>query len=156
MVTALAVGGVLLAVMIAASWYAAVTLPADTRIRLHFGSLEHFVLVSKRAGLIIWPAAGAVAYGILGGVSASGLAAGWVPGVRDVLMPAVMCVMLGFQAGALVLARQRQGREDVTEPTAGTGREDVTEAGAGAGREEETTGRSGDQSPLVPRDSPRS
>ena len=104
MVAALAVGGVLLAMMIAASGYAAVTLPASARIPLHLGSHQHVFLVSKRAGLVIWPAAGAVLYGILGGVSASSLAAGWVPGVRDVLMPAVMVVVLGFQAGALVLA----------------------------------------------------
>jgi len=102
-VAALAVGGVLLAVMIAASGYAAVILPASARVPLHLGSHQHVVLVSKRAGLVIWPAAGAVLYGILGGVSASSLASDWVPGVRDVLMPAVMVVVLGFQAGALVL-----------------------------------------------------
>jgi len=103
-VAALAVGGVLLAVMIAASGYAAITLPGDARIPLHFGSHEHVLLVSKRAGLVVWPALGALAFGVLGGVSASSLAAGWVPGVRDVLMPAAMCVVLGFQVGALVLA----------------------------------------------------
>jgi hypothetical protein len=103
-VAALAVGGVLLAAMIAASGYAAVTLPAQARIPLHFGSYDHVLLVAKRAGLVLWPAAGALLYGILGGISASGLAAGWVPGVRDVLTPAVMCVVLGFQVGALVLA----------------------------------------------------
>ena len=103
MVAALAFGGVLLAMMIAASGYAAVILPRDARIPLHLGSHQHVVLVSKRAGLVIWPAAGAVLYGILGGVSASSLAADWVPGVRDVLMPAVMVVVLGFQVGALVL-----------------------------------------------------
>ena len=128
MITALALGGVLLAVMIAASGYAATILPAGTRIRLHFGSHEHFVLVSKRAGLVIWPAAGGVAYGVLGGVSASSLAAGWVPGVRDVLLPAVMCVMLGFQAGSLVLARQSQSQGDAIEPAAGTGQEAGTTA----------------------------
>jgi hypothetical protein len=117
MVAALAVGGVLLAVMIAASGYAAVILPGDARIPLHFGSHERVLLVAKRAGLVIWPAAGAVLYGVLGGVSASSLAAGWVPGVRDVLMPAAMCVVLGFQAGALVLAAQDQGSRDVG-PTA--------------------------------------
>ena len=112
MVAALAVGGVLWAVMIAASGYAAVTLPADARIRIHCGSHEHFFLVSKRAGLVIWPVLGAVLYGVSGGVSASSLATGWVPGVRDVLTPAVMCVALGFQAGALLLAAQgrRPGR----------------------------------------------
>jgi hypothetical protein len=90
-VTALTVGGVLLAMMIAASGYAAVVLPASARIPLHLGSHQHVFLVSKRAGLVIWPAAGAVLYGILGGVSASSLASDWVPGV------------LGFQVGALVL-----------------------------------------------------
>jgi hypothetical protein len=108
-VTALAVGGVLLAMMIAASGYAAIILPPDARIPLHFGSHEHVWLVGKRAGLVIWPALGAVLFGVLGGVSASGLAAGWVPGVRVALMPAVMCVVLGFQVGALVLAAQDQG-----------------------------------------------
>jgi hypothetical protein len=104
MVAALAVGGILLAMMIAASGYAAVILPASARIPVHFGSHEHLWPLSKRTGLVIWPVVGAVVYGVLGGVSASSLAAGWVPGVRDVLMPAVMCVVLGFQAGALVLA----------------------------------------------------
>jgi hypothetical protein len=118
-IAALAVGGVLLAVMIAASGYAAVTLPASARVPLHFGSHEHLWPLSKRTGLVIWPALGAVVYGVLGGVSASSLAAGWVPGVRDVLMPAVMCVLLGFQAGALVLARQDQGSR-VSGPAADT------------------------------------
>jgi len=102
-VAALAVGGVLLAVMIAASGYAAIILPRDARIPLHFGSHEHVFRMSKRAGLVIWPALGALAFGVLGGVSASSLAADWVPGVRDVLMPAVLVVVLGFQVGALVL-----------------------------------------------------
>ena len=92
-----------MAVMIAASGYAAVSLPGDARIPLHFGSHEHVLLVSKRAGLVIWPALGAALFGVLGGVSASSLASGWVPGVRDVLMPAAMCVVLGFQVGARVL-----------------------------------------------------
>ena len=122
----MAVGGVLLAAMIAASGYAAVVLPAAARVPLHLGSHQHVYLVSKRAGLAIWPAAGAVVFGVLGGVSASSLASDWVPGVRDVLMPAVMVVVLGFQVGALVLA----GAGGVTTGVGG--------AGGGAG----TTGRS--------------
>jgi hypothetical protein len=110
MVASLAVGGVLVLAMIAASGWAAVRLAADARIPIHFGSPERCVLVSKRVGLVIWPAVGAVLYGVLGGVCASALASGWVPGVRDVLMPAVLCVVLGFQVGALVLARAG-GRE---------------------------------------------
>ena len=107
MMASLAVGGVLLLAMIAASGRGAVTLPADARIPVHCGSAEHCILVSKRAGLFIWPAAGAVLFGVLGGITRSSLAAGWVPGVRDVLVPAVLCVVLGFQVGALMLAGRR-------------------------------------------------
>jgi hypothetical protein len=60
----------LLAMMIAASGYAAVILPPDARIPLHLG---------EQPG--------------------RGLGAG----VRDVLTPAVMVVVLGFQVGALVV-----------------------------------------------------
>jgi hypothetical protein len=120
MVAALAVGGVLWAAMIAASGYAAVKLPPDARVPLHFGSHEHLWPLSKRSGLIVWPALGAVVYGVLGGVTASSLAAGWVPGVRGVLMPAVMCVLLGFQAGALVLAGQDQGARETSGAAADT------------------------------------
>ena len=90
--------------MIAASGYAAVPLPCGARIPLPLRSHGHVLLVSKRAGLLAWPAAGAVVYAVLGAISTSSLAADWVPGVRDVLLPALMCVVLGFQVGALVLA----------------------------------------------------
>ncbi len=98
-------GGFLLA-MIVASVRAAVVLPAGARIPLHAGSVEHCYLAPKRAGLVAWPALGAVVFGALGGIAASRLAAGWVPGVRYVLAPAALCVLFGFQAGALVLARR--------------------------------------------------
>ncbi len=120
MVTSLAAGGVFLLAMIAASVWAAVALPADARIPIHFGSHEHCYWAPKRAGLFAWPAAGAVLYGILGGLSASSMASSWVPGVRDVLMPAVLCVAVGFQAGALVLARQQQDPAGAAIPAGGT------------------------------------
>ncbi len=65
--------------------------------------------MSKRAGLIIWPAMGAVLFVVLGGIIKSSLAADWVPGVRDVLVPAVLLVVFGFQVGALVLAGRGPG-----------------------------------------------
>jgi len=102
----LIVGGVLLLAMVVASGRAAVTLPAEARIPVHAGSVEHRYLASKRAGLVIWPAIGAVLLGVLGGITWSSLAADWVPGVRDVLTPAVMVVALAFQIGALALARR--------------------------------------------------
>ena len=65
---------------------------------LHAGSAERCYLVPKRSGLVIWPAAGVLVSGVLGGITASSLAAGWVPGVRYVLAPAVMCVLLAQHA----------------------------------------------------------
>ena len=102
--TSLAVSGVLWLAMIAASVRGAVTLAADARIPVHCGSVEHCFFVSKRTGLVIWPVVGAVLFGVLGGIAASSLAGGWVAGVRDVLAPAVLGVVLAFQVGALVIA----------------------------------------------------
>ena len=111
MVASLIVGGVLLLAMIVASGRAAVTLPAQARIPVHAGSVEHRYLASKRAGLVIWPAVGAVLFGVVGGITGSSVAAGWVPGVRDVLTPAVMIVALAFQESApSALARRGLGR----------------------------------------------
>ena len=106
MAASLIVGGVLLLAMVVASGRAAVTLPAEARIPVHVGSVEHRYLASKRAGLVIWPAVGAVLFGVVGGITRNSLAAGWVPGVRDILTPAVMIVALAFQIGALALARR--------------------------------------------------
>jgi hypothetical protein len=106
-VASLVVSGVFALAMIVAAGRAAVVLPAGARIPLHFGSVERCVEVPKRAGLVIWPAAGLAAAGVLGGVAASGLAADWVPGVRYVLAPAATGVLLAFEVGAL-LARERE------------------------------------------------
>jgi len=120
-VASLAVGGVLLLAMIAASGRGAVTLGADARVPIHFGSVEHCYWASKRVGLVVWPLAGAVVFGGLGGVAASGVASGWVPGVRVVIVPAVVGVLFGFQVGALVLAARGPGSVVVPEGGAGAG-----------------------------------
>jgi hypothetical protein len=109
MVASLAVGGVLMLAMIAASARCAVRLAPDARIPVHCGSVRHCFFVSKRAGLIIWLATGAVLFAVLGGITKSSLAVDWVPGVRDVLVPAVLLVVFGFQVGALVLAGRGPG-----------------------------------------------
>jgi len=134
-VASLVVGGVLLLAMIAASGWGAVNLAADARIPVHCGSAEHCLLVSKRAGLVIWPAAGVLCYSVLGGIAGSGVAVNWVPGLRDVLVPAVICVLLGFQVGALVLAGRSPGGRDA-DGTAATG------SGAGSGLDRGTVVRS--------------
>ena len=104
----LVVSGIFTLAMIVAAIWAAIVLPAGARIPLHLGSVERCYLVPKRAGLVIWPAAGVLVSGVLGGVAASGLAAGWVPGVRDVLAPAAAGLLLAFEVGALLLARERE------------------------------------------------
>jgi hypothetical protein len=101
------VTGIFALAMIVAAGRAAVVLPAWARIPLHVGSVERCVEVPKRAGLVIWPAAGLAVAGVLGGIAASGLAAGWVPGVRYMLAPAATGVLLAFEVGAL-LARERE------------------------------------------------
>lgn len=109
MVTSLVVTGIFALAMIVAAGRAAAALPAGARIPLHFGSVERcFFLVPKRAGLVIWPAAGLAVAGVLGGIAASGLAADWVPGLRYVLAPAATGVLLAFEVGALLLARGRE------------------------------------------------
>ena len=108
MVASLVVTGIFALAMIIAAGRAAVVLPAGARIPLHLGSVERcFFLVPKRAGLVIWPAGGLTVAGVLGGIAASSLAAGWVPGVRYVLAPAATGVLLAFEVGAL-LARERE------------------------------------------------
>jgi len=104
----LMVSGSFALAMIVAAVRAAVVLPAAARIPLHVGSVDRCYLVPKRAGLVIWPAAGALVAGVLGGIAASSLAADWVPGVRYVLAPAVTGVLLAFEVGALLLARGRE------------------------------------------------
>ena len=113
---ALAVGGLLLLGMIGASGWGAVGLAAGARVPIHLGSAERAYWAPKGVGLVVWPVAGALCYGVLGGISASGMAANWVPGVRDVLVPAVMVVLLGFQVGALMLARQGHGEGTEADP----------------------------------------
>ena len=103
----LVVSGIFTLAMIVAAVWAAIVLPAGARIPLHLGSVERCYLVPKRAGLVIWPAAGVLVSGVLGGVAASSLAAGWVPGVRYVLAPAATGILLAFEVGAL-LARERE------------------------------------------------
>jgi hypothetical protein len=104
---ALAIGGVLLIGMVAATGYAVAVLPADALVPLHAGAPEYSVWLSKRAGLAAWLAAGAVAFAVLALITVSGAAANWASSVRLVLLPSVMCVALAAEAAAIITARQR-------------------------------------------------
>ena len=104
MTAALAAGGTLLAVMIALSWYGAVTLPPTARIPVHWG-FGWGSYVPKPAGLIIWPVAGTVIYVLLG-VGSRGLRGDLAP---TILMIVIMGMLAAFQAGALAAARRTVG-----------------------------------------------
>jgi hypothetical protein len=102
-----AIGGVLLLVMIVFSWYGAVTLPRTARIPVHWG-FGYNRFLSKRAGLILWPAGGALIYGIVGVLGGNawwshGNSGGWEPAF---FMTAIMGTLVAFQAGALAASRR--------------------------------------------------
>jgi hypothetical protein len=110
LVTALVIGGVLLIGMVCATGYAVRTLPAAARVPLHAGTPEYSIWLSKRAGLAAWLAAGAAIFAILAALTVSDVAANWMPSVRMVLLPSVMCVALAAEAAAIISARQRAER----------------------------------------------
>jgi hypothetical protein len=64
-VVSLLISGVLLVVMIGIAVYGAVTLPADARIPIHYGIGAYANFASKAVGLVMWPAGGALIFGIL-------------------------------------------------------------------------------------------
>ena len=106
MIASLAVGGLLLTGMVAATWYAAVRLPGDARVPLHAGTPEYSVWLSKRTGLAAWLAAGAVVFTALAWLTLSQAAANWAASMRVTLLPAVMCVALAAEVAAIILARR--------------------------------------------------
>lgn len=109
MIVALAIGAAILCVMLCVSWYGWVTLPSDARVPIHFGvSYNNFV--SKRAGLVMHPAAGAVTFLILVAVSHGGSAGDASSKAPPyIILPVIMCVLLVTQAGAIKVARSRSG-----------------------------------------------
>jgi len=115
-VTSLGIGGVFLLAMVAATGYAAVTLPAGARVPLHAGSPEYSYWISKWAGLAVWLAAGALGFAVPALLSDSSVSASWASSIRVTLTPAVMCVALALQAAALILARRRYPRPAVPAP----------------------------------------
>ena len=93
MLVAFAVYAAILLAMIGVAWYGWVSLPSDARVPIYFG-LSYNKFVSKRIGLAIYPAAGALILLILLFVN------GYV------VSPIIMCLLLVGQVGALRLARR--------------------------------------------------
>ena len=107
MTAALVIGGVVLLAMICVSWYGAVTLPSDARVPIHFG-ISYNNFVSKRAGLVMHPAAGAVVYMLTAFVNHGNPANGASPNALPHVLPVIiMCVLLAVQIGAIRVARRK-------------------------------------------------
>jgi hypothetical protein len=104
-VTAMAIGAVILLAMICVSWYGWVTLPADARVPIHFG-LSYNNFVPKRVGLVIHPAAGALVYVIIA-VASHGNSAHGGKSAPEVILPIVLGLLLVVQVGAIMVARRR-------------------------------------------------
>jgi hypothetical protein len=110
-VVSLVIGGVVLAAMIAIAAYGWTTLPADARVPVHHGVTSYNNYVSKTAGLILWPAAGALIcaiYIILFAVVAHAAKPGHRAGAEApiIILPLVLVLLAAFQWGAIRVARR--------------------------------------------------
>jgi hypothetical protein len=107
-IVSLVIGGAALAVMIAIAAYGGVTLPADARVPIHHGIGSYNSFLPKTAGLIIWPALGALVYAILA-IANAGLLQPHHPGritAPVLILPVVLVLAAGFEWGAVGVARR--------------------------------------------------
>jgi hypothetical protein len=109
MIVGLVVGAVVLLAMIGVSWHGFVSLPANARVPVHWGPTSYNSFVSKRLGLVIHPAAGALVYVILVATQSVEAGHGRPTTPLEVILPLVMCLLLVVQAGAIRVARTRAG-----------------------------------------------
>jgi len=106
----LVIGGLLVLAMVGVSLYGARSLPPDARIPIHYGLGTYNNFASKTVGLVMWPAAGAIAYGIFAGVQAGAIKPNHgSSGPAGVILPVVLAVILVAQVGALRAARAGSG-----------------------------------------------
>ena len=107
----LTAGGLLVFAMVAVSVRGWLTLPSDARVPIHHGLRGYGHYLSKTAGLVSWPAAGIVIYGLYTGVFAEDLATHYRgTGMPLLFLPAVLVVLITVQIGALRAAGKSSGR----------------------------------------------
>jgi len=107
--TELTVGGLLVLAMIAVSVRGWLTLPSDARVPIRHGLRGYGNYLSKTAGLITWPAAGIIIYGLYVGVFAEDLATHYRTGLPLLFLPAVLVVLITVQMGAIRAAGKSSG-----------------------------------------------
>ena len=97
----LIISGLLVLCMIGTSVYGARVLPADARIPLHYGFGSYGSFAPKTAGLILWPAVGAVVYLIFLGIELHAIKPNHPSGSAPVILPIVMALLVLAHAGAI-------------------------------------------------------
>ena len=107
----LAAGGLLVLAMIALSLRGWRTLPADARVPIHRGFRGYGNYQSKTAGLVTWPAAGIVIYGLYSAVFAEALSTHSGNGGMFLLpLPLVLVVLTAAQIAAIRAAGRTSRR----------------------------------------------
>jgi hypothetical protein len=104
----LVIGGLLLGVIIGVAAYGWVTLPADARVPIHYGFGSYNNFASNAVGLIVWPAAGLLVFGLLAAAAEHAIkpnhpGAGTVP---LIITPVVLAILAATEWGAIALARR--------------------------------------------------
>ena len=109
----LAAGGLLVLAMIALSLRGWRTLPADARVPIRHGFRSYGNYQSKKAGLVAWPAAGIVIYGLYSGVFVEALSTHSGNGGMFLLpLPVGLLVLTAVQIGAIRAAGRTSGRDN--------------------------------------------
>jgi len=104
MAVTLVISGLLVGCMVGLSVYAARVLPPTARIPLHYGLGSYNNFARKTVGLVMWPASGAVVYGIFAAVAANAIKPNHPGGPVLFIMPVVLMVLVIAQAGAITTA----------------------------------------------------
>jgi hypothetical protein len=105
----LTAGGLLVLAMIVVSVRGWLTLPPDARVPVRHGLRGYGQYLSKTAGLVTWPAAGIVIYGLYAGVFAEDLATHYRGTGVLLFLPAVLVVLITVQMGAIRAAGKTSG-----------------------------------------------
>jgi hypothetical protein len=101
-------GGLLLGVIIGIAAYGWITLPPDARVPIHYGLGSYNNFASKTVGLIMWPAAGFLVFGLLTAISEHAIkpdhpGSGKTPAI---IMPILLLLIAVTESGAIATARR--------------------------------------------------
>jgi hypothetical protein len=107
-VVSIVAGALILVAMIGIALYGAATLPADARVPIHYGIGAYNNFASKTVGLIMWPAAGAVIYGLFVALSEHVLRPNHRGGGSGplIILLFVLALACAFEWGAISVARR--------------------------------------------------